>query len=205
MNIEEIQQTILLSQAYTLELTDKLLEEQKKGCSGCKYESQVNQIINLIVSLENRISRNDLGSDTAKIYDCLLTAIENFSGSSVIDPNAIVGGITIIVEGGGSGSDMPAPIDVFYSDMTGDDGNGGRTVYTNTDLIGWIPFVQTTGVSMLYIDIDFTWNSSTGVLELLPNGNLPAIYDGSTFRITGYKRDGDVPVNPLVPLFIDWS
>jgi len=205
MTIEEIQDTILLANSFTLELTDLLLEEQKKGCSGCKYEGQINQINNLVLSLENRISRNDLSLDTYKIYSCLLTAIENFSGSSVIDPNALVSGITIIVDGGGSGDDTPDSIDVFYSDMTGDDGNGGRTTYTNTDLIGWIPFIQTLGVSMLYIDVDFTWNSSTAVLELLPNGNLPAIYSGGTFRITGYKRDGDVPINPLVPLLINWS
>lgn len=205
MTIEEIQDTILLGQAYTLELTDSLLDEQKKGCSGCKYEGQINQITNLILSLENRISREDLSLSTYKIYNCLLTSIENFSGSSIIDPNAVVGGITIIVDGGGSGDDTPDTIDVFYSDMTGDDGNGGRTTYTNTDLIGWIPFIQTIGVSMLYIDDDFTWSSSTGVLELLPNGNLPAIYDGGTFRITGYKKDGVTPINPLITLMINWS
>lgn len=196
MTTEEIQDSILLADLYTLEITDLLLAEQKKGCNGCKHEGPVNQITNLVLSLENRISRNDLGSDTAKIYTCLLTAIENFSGSSVVDPNALVDGITIIVDGG-SGSNLPPWIDVNWSEMT-NDVDGYRDTYYNPLWIGLNPAITREGTIMYRVDVDYT-NDGNGTIVF---NDGKGFYDGSFFRAENYQPYGTV--SPTIQVLVTW-
>jgi len=58
--------------------------------------------------------------------------------------------------GGGGGFYWPNAIDILYEDMSGDDGSGGRTTYTNTSWIGFIPFPHTVGNVDLSPHIIFT-------------------------------------------------
>jgi len=202
---QQIQDAILLGRSYRLELVDDLLSNLKKGC--CGNTSLIAQISGLISSLEHRMEDNIYNLTTSALYTCLLTSIANYSGASLtVDSNASLP--NTVIEGGGGGSDYnpPNPINITFDDMSGDDGSGGRTTYTNSEWVGWIPFMQTTGVIQLFDGIDYDYDVTTGSFTLLPNGNLPALYDGSVIRVTSYAKDGYIPpVNTLVPLFIDWS
>jgi hypothetical protein len=201
---QQIQDAILLGRSYRFELVDDLLTNLKKGC--CGNTSLIAQISGLISSLEHRIEDNIYNLTTNALYSCLLTSIANYSGASLtVDPNASLPN-TIIEGGGGSGYNPPNPVNITFADMSGDDGSGGRTTYTNSGWVGWIPFLQTTGVIQLFDGVDYDYDVVTGTFTLLSDGNLPALYAGGIIRATSYASDGsNPPVNPLVPLFINWS
>jgi len=203
---QQIQDAILLGRSYRLELVDDLLSNLKKGC--CGNTSLIAQISGLISSLEHRMEDNIYNLTTSALYTCLLTSIANYSGASLsVDPNASLP--NTVIEGGGSGGFYwPNAIDILYEDMSGDDGSGGRTIYTNASWIGFTPFPHTVGNVDLIIDEDFSYDILTGTMELLPNApsGVTAIYGGGRIRVDGYAKDGSTPpVNTLVPLFIDWS
>lgn len=195
---QQIQDAILLGRSYRFELVDDLLTNLKKGC--CGNTSLIAQISGLISSLEHRIDDNIYNLTTNSLYSCLLTSIANYSGASLsVDPNASLP--NTIIEGGGIIIDSrPDPIDVFYADMSGDNGSGGRTTYTNADWIGWYPYLQTRGVVQLYEGKDYSYNVSTGTFILLPDAlsGITGIYEGGSIRAVNYSRTSDVPDAPFV-------
>lgn len=182
--IEEITDSILLAKSFQTELTDELLYDQKRGCMDCKDQGEINRIENLVVSLENRVSRNTLDEETDKIYNCLLTAIANYSGSSLpVDPNANVPNITIDVTI--IGNNQPNELTFYWSDFI-DNGEEGRVRYENPLWVNWNPMLSIGNMPYLEVGVDYNV-LPTGGFTLLLTGNVPAIYEDQIMRSVGYE------------------
>ena len=190
--INEITNSILLAKAYQNELTDALLEAQINGCTDINSQSQINRLENLIISLESRIERNVLDDNTDVIYSCLLTAIANYSGSSLsIDPNASVP--SIIIDVINTGNNLPDWIDVPWSAMTNDVA-GYRDTYFNADWIGLNPAIQIPGVTMYVVGVDYD-NDGNGNITFRAGKGL---YDGQYFRAGNYQAYTPLPTGGYV-------
>lgn len=194
ITVEEITEAILLAKGYQAELTEDLLEQQKAGCMDCRDQKDINRIENLVVSLENRLFRLNLGEDTVNIYNCLLLSIANYNeGKLSIDPNSsvpsVIIDVTIISDG------KPDGINIFYDDMSGDNGSGGKTTYSNPLWIGWYPQMQTAGVVELFQYRDYNYDVTTGTFTLLidAESGVTGIYEGGSIRVTDYNKTGDTP------------
>ena len=188
---QQIQDTILLAQAYTLDLIEDIYVSQKRGCMDCKDASEVFRIDNLIYSLEGILQRNLIDDKTAKIYLCLQTAIANYSGVATIDPNAVVDGVTIIIEEGG-GDNRPDPLLIEWSDLVSTGGDG-RVRYDNPLWAGWVPFLEVDNSPWLTEGVDFINLTTGGFILTNP------IYDGQVIRAVNYAKSGVVPPTPITP------
>lgn len=198
VNLEQIQNLILVADAYALEAGQALYTEQTKGCVDCCDASVIERLEWLTDSLNKQVSNNDYGTTTQMLYNCLLSAVGNYSGASLsVDPNASVPNTNIIIDGGVV-DNRPYEIDIFYNDMSGDNGSGGRTTYTNPSWIGFYPLMQTSGVVQLFQYKDYTYDVATGTFTLLPNAEsgVTGIYEGGVIRVTGFNKTGDTPPQP---------
>ena len=178
---------ILIAQSYNLELGEKMIDEQKKGCDDCA-DKLVNQILQLIILVEQlyyKIELNDYGEETESLYACLLSAVATYSGASLsLDQNAVNPNITIIVDI--IGNNQPNELTFYWSDFI-DNGEEGRVRYENAEIAGWTPIIVIGDVDKTLLKFrDFT-PLSTGGFELKSDGNLPAIYEGQAGWIVGYE------------------
>lgn len=186
----QINDLILVADGYMLEKTNEMLVEQKKGCDDCGDVSAIMQLTILKEQLNYQMSIDDYGDQTDTLYSCLLGAVANYSGASiVVDPNANVVNTTIDVTT--IGNDSPYEITIAWADFI-DNGLDGRIRYENPLWAGWLPMLAIDNMPFLVEGTDFT-NISTGGFELLPSGNVPAIYDGQLIRAVGYEPYGTPP------------
>lgn len=199
-NQQQILDLTLLSSTYLVELGMEAIAEQKKGCMDCSDLNKIEQLIMLNEQLYEKIAENSYGKDTDMLYNCLLKAVASFDGASAsIDPNSVTDGITIIVEGGGGGSNLPIWIDVPWSEMS-NDVDGYRDTYYNPAWVGYNPAITRQGTVMYQVDIDYS-NDGNGTIVF---NDGKGFYDGEFFRAENYQPYGDVPP-ALVDLFINWS
>lgn len=185
ITVEEITEAILRAKGYQAELTEELLEEQKAGCMDCKDQRDINRIENLVVSLENRIVRFDLGEDTTKLYNCLLLAIGNYhDGALSIDPNATVPSIIIDVEV--ITDSRPNELTFYWSDLI-DNGEDGRVRYENPLIKGWTPMIVIGDVDKHLLKFRDFIPLEDGGFELVNTGNVPSMFNGQVGWIVGYE------------------
>jgi hypothetical protein len=140
--------------------------------------------------LEYQVSIGDYGTQTEKLYACLLSAVANYSGASItVDPNAQIPNtiidVTIV------GNDSPYELQFGYDDFI-DSGVDARVRYENPYWVNWLPILEVDNVVLHFgledegIPNDY-FPLATGGFVLLPNGNMPAIYAGQTLTTVGYR------------------
>lgn len=191
MTAQEILDLIQISDAYSLELTEDLLDEEKNGCVSCSDANKIMQLIILKRQLIYKISIDDYGTETQKLYSCILSAIANYSGASIsVDPNSSTPNTTIDVII--IGNESPYEITFSWSNFI-DNGLAGRVRYENPAWAGWIPIISIDNMPFLVEGVDFQ-NLLSGGFILLSGGNVPAVYNGQVIRSLGYSPSSIPPI-----------
>src|SRR5688572_28112179 len=118
VSVNQIEQAIILGDAFSFVLTEELRQEQIKGCEDCCDVSLLESIIELTYMLERRISLPTplLDETTDALYTCLQTKLISYSGAGgTINPNASIPNTIIDVEI--IGNDSPYEITIPWSDF----------------------------------------------------------------------------------------
>lgn len=195
MTVEEINDLILIADGFSYELGQELLIEEKKGCEDCGDVATIMLLTILKSQLEYQVSIGDYGTQTEKLYACLLSAVANYSGASItVDPNAQIPNtiidVTIV------GNDSPYEITFDWADFI-DNGFDGRVRYENPYWTNWNPILSIDNMPYLVLNVDYAL-LSTGGFVLLPNGNVPQVYDGQLMRSVGYEPYTVVVTPPII-------
>lgn len=192
MTEEEVTDLIIISKAYSLELTRLMLDAQKSGCRADDISSQVMRLIVLKEQLLYKIKTDDYGTETQKLYSCLLQAVAGYSGAAIsLDPHASIPNtaldITII------GDERPSWFDFSYADMeTADqDADGGRYTYINPVLAGWEPSLETP-TTFFRMGVDFDVYEGGRIVFRSGYG----LYDGQSVRADNFRRYTAPPITP---------
>lgn len=196
VSLQDIEALVLVADSYMLELGEQKNSEQKKGCSADGMVAQIAQLIMLKEQLMYQVSIGDFGDRTALLYNCLSTAVQTFSGSNMaIDPNAVVPGVTIVVQPG----TVPQWFDVPWSDMgsADEDENGARYTFRSSTILGWNPSVQDgTNLFELGVHYDMYSDGSQGVFRFREGYG---IYEGSYVRFDNFQAY----IAPPLPVVAD--
>lgn len=195
VSLQDIEALVLVADSYMLELGEQKNSEQKKGCSADGIVAQIAQLIMLKEQLMYQVSIDDFGDRTTLLYNCLSTAVQTFSGSNMaIDPNAVVPGVTIVVQSG----TVPQWFDVPWSDMESadEDENGARYTFRSSAILGWNPSVQDgTNLFEIGVHYDMYSDGSQGVFRFREGYG---IYEGSYVRFDNFQAYIAPPLPPPV-------